>query len=264
MTAETKICALIVLYKQNIEQSETLKSISDAIKDNPELSKNYKFLIWDNSPQPPSDLSLIETKFGQADIEYVSCPENIGLSSIYNSLTLREPCANSFLLLDQDSNFSSELLIESMECTKNGLTLCLPIVLGTRGIYSPARRFYCFGKHFNAAPKGEVCAKNLLGINSGMLISRAVLEKIKYDERLHLYCVDTDFMVKYEKIYDSAWIMRSIIHHDLAIEGARDNNWKVSYFRSIKESLPIIFNSGVIERLVAVAYGTYLGIRFRN
>jgi len=77
-----KILILVVIYKINLIQSKTIKSLIDS-KDY--LSESDLF-IWDNSPTS-QDISALRRFFGKhTNIFYEHHPENLPLSKVYNKV----------------------------------------------------------------------------------------------------------------------------------------------------------------------------------
>ena len=53
-----QILAVVVLYKQLPEQSETIRSLIQVFERNPEFKSALRVLLWDNSPVPATRVSL--------------------------------------------------------------------------------------------------------------------------------------------------------------------------------------------------------------
>jgi GT2 family glycosyltransferase len=108
----TSILAVVVLYKREICQSETVSSLFQILTDNPELAKSFSLFLYDNSPQPQTVgvRTVVPTR-------YVHDPSNGGLASAYNfALATAESEAREWLLLlDQDTSLTREFIFELLE-----------------------------------------------------------------------------------------------------------------------------------------------------
>jgi GT2 family glycosyltransferase len=101
-----QILAVVVLYKQSPEQSETIQSLIQVFERDPGLKSSVGVLLWDNSPVPATAVSL------PFPVDLRHAGGNVGTSGAYNQAM---QVAESFgcpwlLLLDQDTTVSEELL----------------------------------------------------------------------------------------------------------------------------------------------------------
>jgi len=59
-----QILAVVVLYKQLPEQSETIRSLIQVFERNPELKNSFRLFLWDNSPVPVTNVFLFPSTWG--------------------------------------------------------------------------------------------------------------------------------------------------------------------------------------------------------
>jgi GT2 family glycosyltransferase len=110
------ILAVVVLYKRELSQSQTVSSLFQILNENLEVARSFSLLLYDNSPQPQTIAvgAMLPTR-------YVHDPSNGGLASAYNfALTSAESEGHEWLLLlDQDTSLTREFLFELLEAVKS-------------------------------------------------------------------------------------------------------------------------------------------------
>ena len=101
-----QILAVVVLYKQSPQQSQTIQSLIRVFAGNPGLDASVGVLLWDNSPAPATNVSLpFKFELGHAG-------RNVGTSGAYNyAMELAGSLGCPWLLLlDQDTTVTLEFL----------------------------------------------------------------------------------------------------------------------------------------------------------
>lgn len=212
---QNEVLALIVTYGQDPANTISFQTLAATSKS----CTNVRLVVWDNSPVPQHNSQLAAPRFEQ--VTYMSTPENVGLSTIYNCVIKEHLRLNEYLLLlDQDSSIPfdffekfAQQLIQYPE-----VDLFLPTIKANERLVSPLPYFYGWGRYWKVPQKGIQASKFRSAINSGMLISARYLKGdfLGYDERLRFYGTDTQFMVSYAKDRNNFIIMDAIIHHDLS------------------------------------------------
>jgi GT2 family glycosyltransferase len=139
----SSILALVVLYKCELAQSQSVSSLFKILGDHPELAKHFSLLLYDNSPQP-QDHTMRATFPG----DYVHDPSNGGLATAYNfALARAEAEQRAWLLLfDQDTVLTEEFLFELVESAgmlhgQAEVGAIVPKLLVRGVIYSPEESF---------------------------------------------------------------------------------------------------------------------------
>jgi GT2 family glycosyltransferase len=101
-----QILAVIVLYKRQPKQSQTINSLAAILERNPALLRTIRIFIWDNSPNPVEVLDL------PFPCDYQHGRGNVGTSGAYNhAMVFAEGIGCPWLLLfDQDTTLSDEFL----------------------------------------------------------------------------------------------------------------------------------------------------------
>jgi GT2 family glycosyltransferase len=219
----TKVVVIVVVYNKNVNDSTSL----DCLKD--QTFNNFKLIVWDNSPKSFSltDVEQLELTF--ANTVYKSTPENLGLSSIYNSV-LAEYAEefNILVVFDQDSIFEKnyiENVVEAYEIN-NSIAVYVPLVYSGLNYHSPKPDIPILRRFWTAAA-GRVYSSNyrLNSINSGNALNIKVLKNLnfKFDEKLRFYGVD-NFLFRYIYKHDaSVFVMKKKLKQSLATREISNN-----------------------------------------
>jgi len=211
----SKFLILIVLYKCKVKESLSFISLLESS----EYLSNSKLILWDNSPSIQSvDVNNISS-FQQA--EYIHTPENMSLSKIYNRVIQENEKYDYMIILDQDSSFSSDYLEKINKAINKHPTinLFLPLIKSDKTIVSPGNYKIFKGSYWKKEKYGIINSKNILAINSGMVINFNYLKNSYkgYDERLRFYGIDTFFMFEYSKCNYSLFVIDYVFKHDSAL-----------------------------------------------
>jgi GT2 family glycosyltransferase len=208
-----KFLAIIVVYGSQPTDTRSLRSLARG------RTSRYglRIVVWDNSPQP-HDIDW--TSVGQAGT-YVSTPQNLGLSTIYNRvITEHLRPGEHLLLLDQDTELPPDYLEKATLALEAHpeVDLFLPMVRASDRWASPVTYFCGWGRQWHSRTVGVIASKRVCAINSGMIISSAYLfgSFPGYDERLRFYGTDTQFMLDYMDRRSRLFVLDSVIAHDLS------------------------------------------------
>ena len=217
----SKFLILIVVYECKVKESLSYISL---LKSSEYLS-NSKLILWDNSPSIQSIYTDNISSLQQA--EYIHTPENMSLSKIYNRVIQENEENDYLIILDQDSSFSSDYLekLNSAITKHPSINLFLPLIKSEQTIVSPGDYKIFKGSYWKKERYGIIDAKNILAINSGMVINFNYLKNIYkgYDERLRFYGTDTFFMLDYAENNDFLFVIDYVFKHKSALLD-RDEN----------------------------------------
>ncbi len=208
---------LIVLYKQKISESQTCISLKE---NNIQNSSENKIVIWDNSPQKINSLENAKEFFNSENINFIHTPQNVSLSKIYNKAIQENPAFDFIQLFDQDSKIVKEnynsYLNEVFEDNPK-INVFLPKIFSGKKMYSPGK-FFIKGWHFKNINFGINKSRFYTAITSGLCVRLDFLKKtkIKFNEELHLYCIDTDFIYQVRKIDCRFFVFDLNFIHDLS------------------------------------------------
>lgn len=249
---------LIVTYNMPLGEADTLLSIRQILEKDKHLAESFHILVWDNSSR---DRAVDVAGFFNSifvECEYISTPQNLSLSEIYNVCAASPGPCGHLMILDQDTKVTESFLRESLMLAQQGHYLMLPRIYSKGKLVSPAVRYYCKGRLLKSIKAGPMPSKNLLAINSGMVINFLVFKKFIYHPDLRFYGTDTWFMVNYERYFPLILIMSSELHHSLHIDLSPDKAWLKKYFKEQIRVNRIIFSDGWKLRIVTWLYNSYL------
>ncbi len=251
---------IIVTYNVPIGEADTLVSIRRVFEMDKYLAASFRIHIWDNSSANREDETAdFFTPVG-IEYEYTSTPNNLFLSEIYNGCAAHPGQYGYLMILDQDTHITETYLRESLIHEQQRHHLILPRVYSKGRLVSPATRYFCRGRLLKSIHAGPVASKNLLAINSGMIISFSVFEKFVYHPDLRFYGTDTWFMVNYERHFPVVSIMSCELCHSLHIDSSPNKAWLKDYFQEQIRVNRIIFSEGWMLRCITWLYNLYLRI----
>jgi GT2 family glycosyltransferase len=171
------ILAVVVRYKTPLAESETLRGLAETVHAHPHLLKVMRILIWDNSPEPLTELNI------SFSVEYRHSERNMGVSGAYNgALPIAESMgARWILLLDQDTAVTESFLLRMMEyaiqlAPRAEIAAIMPTVLMGEAIVSPRRMLFNSNRPYKG-PSG-LASGEAIGANSGMFIRVEALRLI--------------------------------------------------------------------------------------
>jgi GT2 family glycosyltransferase len=255
-----KLIVLVVLYKKTISASPT---ISHLLLQN-KILFDLELVVWDNSPEPCPEQEVAELSAAFDQFQYISTPENVWLSKLYNQV-LRSNTYDYALLLDQDSEFP-DYYFDKLNAAVLGfpqISLFLPIVINNRKVVSPGSFVYFKGKHWKKIQTGPIPSKNVLAITSGMVISVKVFlaHQMKFDERLNLYGIDTSFMLRFSKFEKQLYVLRIRFDHDTVLWSNPSADVMLSRFRNLKGTWPKILSDKPVALVLAYFYSKVVSLK---
>jgi GT2 family glycosyltransferase len=174
-----QILAVVVLYKQSPEQSQTIQSLMRVFERNPGLSNSVGVLLWDNSPVPALKVSL------PFACELSHAGRNVGTSGAYNFAMERAEVLGCswLLLLDQDTTVSDEFLNGMIAYSEKflheqAIAAVVPFIISHGVLVSPRRLL-----RFNRVQQipttfSGVCKQKAYAVNSATLMRVSALREI--------------------------------------------------------------------------------------
>jgi GT2 family glycosyltransferase len=165
----SSILAVVVLYRCELAQSQSVSSLFKILREHPELAKHFSLLLYDNSPQPQD-----HTMQATLPTDYVHDPLNGGLATAYNfALERAEAEQRAWLLLfDQDTVLTEEFLLELVESARTlhsqaQVGAIVPKLLVRGAIYSPEANFLDQVRHPYRSL--QTVKKEVVGVQQGHL-----------------------------------------------------------------------------------------------
>lgn len=258
---KTKLVALVVLYKQTPEQSETVRCILHADRS----AWDFQLVIWDNSPTQVSPAMIDQVREKIPNLIYICRPSNEWLSRVYNEV-VSTVSFDYIMLLDQDTQLPQDYFNQVADTVIKYADqhLFLPQIFNSGKLVSPGSLVFFKGKHWDSPKTGLIKSANTLAITSGMLISDAYLKKynIKFDERLNLYGIDTKFMLEYAKNEQSLVVLPVQLKHDTVLWSNPSADVMLFRFRNLRKSWSIVFDDRPLSLILSRLYGMTLSIKF--
>ncbi len=247
-TASSRLL-IIVLYRTELTDAATWQSLTACRE---VLNETDKLVIWDNSPGPLSERSLIDNNGAlPCPIDYQHTPENISLAAIYNRAFAANPGYDMLHIFDQDSSFGLAYFkaIAAAAVANPEVNLFVPLIRCNSLLISPGH-FYLFkGKYWSKPKKGLVPAKNNVAIASGMAIRASYLKTFGgFEERLQLYGIDTNFMLRYARDNPYFYVADVGFEHDVAEHKAENREVKARRFADFKKAS--LINAALFSRPV--------------
>jgi GT2 family glycosyltransferase len=228
---------IVVLYRLKVGESPTLQSLERC---KGALDAQDQVVIWDNSPSPQDgeDLSRMQAAL-PCGLHYRHTPENISLAAIYNRAVSEHPAAELVFLLDQDSAFTPDFFREINEAAAAHpeINLFVPLIKHGRQVVSPGHYYAFKGKYWTVEKYGVVPARSTVAIASGMCIRMAYLQRFGgFEEKLKLYGIDTNFMIRYSRDNADFYVLRAPFGHALSDFSSEERLVKQARFADFRRA----------------------------
>jgi GT2 family glycosyltransferase len=206
-----KLDVFVVLYKQTIDQSETLAALRRLNLQALGFAANI--YIWDNSPHA----APIDTQTLDEGWRYHNCRENLPLSRVYNTL-LAQSYGHYVLILDQDSVVDTSFFLKlGYGISRSRADVYVPIIRHEQRMVSPAKLLWIKGVPLRRYAAWSLLPRNFTAMMSGLCITRDYLRRCgthPFNERLTFYGVDTRFFRDLSHRGGSAYLHGAILRHD--------------------------------------------------
>jgi len=267
-----QILAVVVLYKQAPERSQTIQSLIDVLGRSPDLSDSVGILLWDNSPVPVSQVSL------PFSFDLQSSGRNVGTSGAYN-FAMQSAEARGFpwlLLLDQDTRVSLEFLRAMIGYSERfrdapEIAAVVPFIFSHGALVSP-RRLLSFNRVRQVPVTfSGICKDRAYAVNSATLMRVSALREVGgYSEEFWLDLSDVyvfrAFHAKGKSIYVAGdlHVEHSIASMDFDTEMSpeRYRNFLAAESAYIDLYLPALERAAQLVRLLVRTIRQYR--RYKN
>jgi GT2 family glycosyltransferase len=173
-----QILAVVVLYKQAPQQTQTVRSLIQVFENDPGLNDPVHVLLWDNSPTPATNVSL------PFRFELMHAGGNLGTSGAYNhAMDVAESLGCPWLLLLDQDTVVSENFLRGMVGYSEKLLLAreiatvVPFIFSHGKLVSPRRL-----RSFNRVQQipitfSGLCKDKAYAVNSATLMRVAALRE---------------------------------------------------------------------------------------
>lgn len=253
---------LTVLYKTKYSDSQTLRSFADL---NLGRNKNNFFVVWDNSPESGAALSELQKFLHTENVEYVHAPENIALSKVYNTCLEKYFGFDFFIIFDQDSKINRtdfDSYLDKTVSENPDVNIFLPQIYSSGKLYSPGKYWVFKGAHYKNLSVGIHKDKLYTAIMSGTCARISFLKenKIRFNEELSLYGIDTCFFSDVRKIDSRFYVLDEKLRHDLS-ESHLSSEEKKKHTRLYLEGTFVMNKKSFAKTAIVHLYKTYLKLR---
>lgn len=214
------LLAILIIYNCKGEESKTLNSLLENYAKNPEEFRNFKLIIYDNSP--------IGQKIGLSvpfEYEYVHDRNNKGLAVAYNYALTKAiaSCYSWLLLLDQDSSLPEDF-IDNLSCNlatlkkDNTVVAVVPKMRYKKTFFSPSRDLFGgITRPIDMRHKG-ICTFKVCAVGSGSVIKVSFLQSIGgFNEFYWLDCLDQWLFFTINNMNGKVYVSDSIVDHELSL-----------------------------------------------
>lgn len=231
-----KIVFLVVLYNTHISESKTIGSYINNIK----LISDFEHILSIVNNGPNSLLqgkienecfSILKNNF--INFEYFENIENRPLSVIYNECITTHNDIDYVVLLDQDSELTTEYFQDLISAFREDVNLFLPVVISNGVKKYPKQNKTLIDVNV------YVCQKKLASVTSGLGLSKTLVSQFieKYgsvfDQRFALYGVDSSFFLRLQKLNNINKIKcGGLINHSLSSD--QEESREIKSFRYIE------------------------------
>lgn len=210
-----EILVVIVIYKENLKDSVSFKTITECLK-NHIWEHSVDIFVYDNSPKRMVEDNL--ECYQKWNVHYAHNPSNPGVSKAYNEgfKIAKELNKSWMLILDQDTYFPENALLKYCESVvyNHQAIIHAPVLMSLGNICSPCKYYFKRGFPLKSITPGYMEFKNRNLLNSGLLIKCDAFEKVGgYDEKVKLYFSDFNFVDKLRKIYTNFVVIDLICQH---------------------------------------------------
>lgn len=198
-----QILVALVLYRCKLADAASWQSLGG-------LESPAHFFIWDNSPEGQE---MPDTP----RIDYVHCPENLGVSAAYNAASRQARALGIpwLLLADQDTSFP-EGALSNVPIHERYAIMAWP-ACDALGQISPFLFRWGRGWRVRDLPPGRCSLRKYRLINSGLLVTTKLFEEAGgYNEQLPLDFSDIEFLERAGKQASHFLLLSPATQHRLS------------------------------------------------
>jgi len=224
------ILTVIVLYKKELCESESFKSLKKSVFYN--LEGKLDLYIYDNSPE-----SHQVNSNDYYNIIYVHDPSNPGVSKAYNMACKMAESLNKqwILIFDQDTRIpcnALEVYYNAIFAIDSDIDIISPKLFTGKRMISPCKYILHRGFYLSKIPaSGKFEIKGHSFLNSGLLLRVSSIRNIGYfDEQLFDYS-DHDLIYRFGEKRKFANIINLELDHDLS---SLTGNFEINTEQTIK------------------------------
>ena len=245
-----KYCFISVLYAKRPCESETVQSLSrlDFLQD------EAIFCFWDNSPL--GFKNELDDVLGSSDFRYFTRNNNTSLSEIYNTV-IDNVVADVYVILDDDSVINEHYLGELYKFEISSDLVGCPKIFHDKVLISPGYVKGVRGYSLTVADldKGTegLCITSMM---SGTAIKKEVFEKVRFDEALIFYGIDTKFYIDCNRQGLKIKVFDFKMCHESALRNYTSTSEHIKRLDMLFRSKKIIFSHLLFSNIRVFTYST--------
>lgn len=263
-----KIGAIVVLYNCNYNESKTISSIINNLRQiDREDFNNFKLIIFDNGILDQS--SYIKIDF---DYEYYWNGKNNGLAFAYNFAFQKYKLLSYdwILLLDQDTSFSVNYLNSLFQnvrrfSKRDDIVIFAPKMLYNGKLFSPSTvKLGGIHRPLKFTNNETSIHKNIFAVGSATLVKIDFIEKLNgFNDIFPIDCLDRWLYLMANKLGFYICIINCDVHHELSILD-KHNFVSLNRYSQIlaAENRFIKMYKSPIDMLIFYLRLTYRAVRF--
>lgn len=261
-----KIKIVIVIFKKNLQESQTLLSL---MEQNHLEGMGIKVEIYDNSPIPCLSIEEINILSKKYSLTYKESPENRPLSSIYEEVFKDYINYDYALLLDDDSHLPANYLSSFFRQEKNNRNnhVYVPKIFTYKKLLSPYFTYFIFSKPIQYKFTGR--ANRLTAINSGIFVPLTYKQSLfKYPKYCQFYGTDSVLFEYFHKQGVNVYVLEACVEHELSFHPDSHEDTYMKSLRKVVTFWQHHYKNSVIWNVILKAYlfllSIKLSIRFRK
>ncbi|MBM6677877.1 glycosyltransferase [Faecalicoccus pleomorphus] len=232
---------VLVIYNHPIEKSSSYATFKDQLS----------ILVADNSTNEEI------RKRNQNQVEkdgnvYLDMKGNQGLSKAYNQaiswIQQKEQKSCFVLIMDDDTIFGNDFLQKAtQEMNSKQADAYVPIVKAEKQILSPCMIHR--GRVKAIHDLSSITRENITAINSGMIVSLNVYQKIRYNENLFLEYIDHDFIRQLKQYKYSIHVLQQEIQQNFSVF-ENDKASAKTRFSILKKDLHVFYGKSLSQHFL--------------
>lgn len=263
------VLAVVVLYKQDINESISLKTIYQSLAEHNEV---MDMVVYDNSPSFSTGICDFQYSKNIKIVKYIPDEKNSGVSRAYNITNkIAEVLGKKYiLLLDQDTSFSLNFVKELVENIKTGHDLLFPFLKSSENIISPCKYILGRGGYLPVSQQysGIHNIRKTNFLNSGAVISVSLFSKVGgYNEQIPLYFSDFNFFNRAKRCCNVYYSLNTFCEHFMASDDLSDIDKFLYRYKDYCKGALLCYSSLMGKLLMIInilARSLKLSIRMKN
>lgn len=259
MNKTTRLGVVVVLYNRTLEDVPSF-----AIARSGTADKSVRWVVVDNSDKPDSRSAEAASRVGMI---YKSMNGNHGIAAAFNTgIDALGTDVDYAMFLDQDTADIDAYIGSAVEHLESwNADILMPLVMSDSLILSPCQRI---GPWYRPIRRVGHRPRHFSCINSGMVVRRAILQRVRFDEALFLDYVDHKFVldaVARGALLEPAWHLRLEQDYSRSSDSANQAHIRMAIFaRDVRKFYGTTSLGRAISELVIARRRIQAAIMYRD